>query len=314
MQRYTVQPGDTLFLIAQRFGKTIQELMRANNSINPDILKIGQKLIIPTHRDHPQSWVQINRIFGKEGIEIDNVLKFTFPRYDLKVNIGPIVLEPELALTSWSAFHQMESHSMMMGDLVLQENEVYPVISKLKEVGLEVTALHNHLLWETPRIMYLHVEGIGHLINLADGVKSALALTSTPLFDIRSRYQIPFDWTTVEAIIGQKGQKQGRVLMLSIPRHKPVFENGMEIPPAMGLNHVINIQAERKNVATTGDFVLLAKQVNPVVRVLTENNITVTAVHNHMLKESPRLFFLHFWGLDEPNVIASGLRRALKQT
>jgi hypothetical protein len=303
-----------LFLIAQRFGKTTKDLLMANNSINPNRLKIGQKIIIPDHGDHAQSRQQINRIFGKEGTKTDNVLKYTFPRYDLRVNIGSIVLEPELALTSWSAFHHMGSYSMLMGDLVLQENEVYPVIRKLKEAGLEVTALHNHLLWETPRIMYLHIAGIGNPNNLAYGVKGALAQTSSPLIDTRPKYQIPFDWTKVETIIGQKGQKQGRVLMLSIPRHKPVFEDGMEIPPAMGLNHVINLQAEGEKVATTGDFVLLINQVNPVVQVLTENNISVTAVHNHMLKESPRLFFLHFWGIDNPNLIASGLRRALEQT
>lgn len=181
------------------------------------------------------------------------------------------------------------------------------------QTGIAVTALHNHLIGETPRIMFLHIAGTGNAVKIASGVKSALALTSTPILDTRPQFPTLGDWTTLEAIIGHKGQKRGKVLNLSIPLKKPVFEHGIRIPETMGLSHVINIQAQGQLVAATGDFVLLDHQVNPVVNVLTYNRIVVTAVHNHMLWESPRLFFLHFWALDETNKVATVLRQVLEQ-
>jgi hypothetical protein len=245
----------------------------------------------------------------------DGVLKFTFPRYDLKVSIGPVTIEPELALTSWMAFHQVGNQSMVMGDLVLIESEIDPVISQLIANGLEITALHNHLLGELPRIIYLHISGIGDAVKLAQSIKNVLSVTQTPLAGHTVSQTLPQEyWSTIEGIMGKKGTRIGKVIQFSFPRADIIKEFGVKIPPSMGISQAINFQAEGQKAATTGDFVLIAKEVNPVVHSLKENGITVTAIHNHMLYEFPRLFFLHFWAVDNPERLAYGLRQALGQT
>ncbi|WP_082435804.1 DUF1259 domain-containing protein [Desnuesiella massiliensis] len=252
----------------------------------------------------------IKKIFSQEGTTAAGVSKFTFPRYDLKVRIDDIILDPDLALTSWVAFSQLQNHSMMMGDLVLLEDEVDPVMSSLFESGIEVTGLHNHLLHELPRIMYLHIKGEGDPIKLAQSVRSALALTSTP-FKAKQQPQSKINWSLIENILGQKGSHKDNVLQLSFPRTTIISEDGHQLSPAMGISHSINFQSVGEKVAATGDFVLLANEVNPVANILKKNNIAVTAIHNHMLTEMPRLFFMHFWAVDEPEHIAHTLRSAL---
>ncbi len=257
----------------------------------------------------------IENIIGKKGTMQDGVLKFTFPRYDLKVNIGSVSVAPELALTSWMAFHQVGSSSMVMGDLVLLESEIDPVISQLIANGLQITALHNHLLYEMPRIMYLHFSGIGDAVKLAQGIKNVFSVTKTPLTGHSASQTLPEEyWSEVERIMGKKGNRAGRVIQFSFPRADTVKEFGVEIPPSMGISQAINFQAEGQKAAVTGDFILLANEVNPVIYALKRNGITITAVHNHMLYEFPRLFFLHFWAVDNPEKLAYGLKHALGQT
>jgi hypothetical protein len=260
-------------------------------------------------------WKTLEQIFGRKGKLQDGVFKVTFPRSDLKVNVGEVVIEPGLALTGWLAFKPPENETMMMGDLVLLDTEVPTVISKLSSSGINITGLHNHLINEMPSVMYLHVSGHGEPTKLAENVKAALALSGTPLSQ-PSGIQQPssFDWSNVEAIMGQKGHSSGNLLQISIPRVETIKESNMVIPPSMGVASPINFQAVGKKAATTGDFVLLANEVNPVVRALTEHGITVTAIHNHMLVESPRLFFMHFWGYDDPEKLARGLKAALEKT
>jgi LysM repeat protein len=341
---YTVQFGDTLPYIAQRFGTTLPRLAQINNIYCPYLIYAGQKLNIPIDKDFqqindrvpfypltgtnyttadgyatqiPNSMDQesVEKIIGKRGTMQDGALKFTFPRYDLKVNIGPVSIEPELALTSWMAFHQIYNYSMVMGDLVLLESEIGPVISQLIENGLEITALHNHLFSELPRIMYLHFSGIGDAVKLAQGIRNVLSVTQTPLTGHAVSQTLPQEyWSTVEKIMGKKGTRVGRVIQFSFPRADIIREYSIIIPPSMGISQSINFQAEGQKTATTGDFVLIAKEVNPVVRTLKVNGIAVTAIHNHMLYESPRLFFLHFWAVDNPERLAYGLMQALGQT
>lgn len=265
-------------------------------------------------QEQEPKWESVKRVFNKGSIQND-VFRVTFPRSDLQIKVDHVQIDPNLALTSYLAFKQVGNHSMMMGDLVLLEKEVKPVETKLAELGIEITALHNHIIEENPKIMYLHVAGHGDPVNLAEKMKDALSVTGTPLASTPpEKSPSTFNWSKVEDIIGWKGVQRGKVFQFSIPRPEKITEKGVGIPPAMGIAMPINFQLIGEKAATTGDFVLLSNEVNPVVRELTKNGITVTAIHNHMLNESPRLFFLHFWGVDKPEKLARGLRAALNQT
>lgn len=256
-------------------------------------------------------WSSVEKVFAQKGKAQGSAFKLTFPRSDLSVQVGGVKVEPGLALTSWIGFHKTGSKAMMMGDLVLLESEVGPVTAKLVEHGLQVTALHNHLLESNPPVLYLHFGGKGDPGQLATAMRSVLGVTATPLTPPKPAAAATYDWTKVEAIIGRKGEKKGDLLQFGIARREKVMEHGMEIPPLLGVGQAVNLQAVGDKVATTGDFVLIGSEVNPVVKALTEHGIAVTAVHSHMLFESPRLFFLHFWGYGDPEKVAAGLKAAL---
>jgi hypothetical protein len=277
-----------------------------NNQVNGQHIEVAEQL-------HPQ-WKEIERILNRKGSVQDEVFKVTFPRTDLHVKVNGTTVQPGLALTSWIAFKPVGSEAVIMGDLVLLEKEVAPITQEFIKNGIEVTALHNHLLGETPKIMYLHVRGDGDATDLAKKIKQVLSLTKTPLSSQSASPDKKVDWTTVESILGVKGTTEGDVLHISVPRKDQITEMNTNIPPSMGVATGINFQMIGDKAATTGDFVLVASEVNPVIKALTKHGMTVTAVHNHMLQESPRLFFLHFWGLDEPNKLADGLKEALDQT
>ncbi|MGE5474681.1 MAG: DUF1259 domain-containing protein [Ignavibacteriales bacterium] len=312
---YGFPPGNTSPYVPQNFGTEYQRLIQTNNIYYPHLPSYIDYAKNALQIENPIDRESIEKIIGKKGTMQDGVLKFTFPRYDLKVSIGPVSIEPELALTSWMAFHNVGNQSMVMGDIVLLENEIDPVASQLIANGFKITALHNHLLHELPRIMYLHFSGIGDAVKLAQGIKNVFSMTKTPLTGHTTSQTLPQEyWSAVEIIMGKKGNCVGKVIQFSFPRADKIREFGMEIPPSMGISQAINFQAEGENAATTGDFVLIAKEVNPVIRTLKENGITVTAIHNHMLYESPRLFFLHFWAVDNPEKLAYALRQALGRT
>ncbi len=265
--------------------------------------------------DTPQDWKAVENVIGRKGSPQGEVLKFTFPRYDLDVKVSGVPVEPALALTSWMAFKRIDNHAMTMGDLVLLQGETDTVISNLTKNGVDITALHNHLLREVPRIMYLHFEGHGDPVKLAQIMKSTLLLTNTPISPPPPTQLInSVNWAKIESILDRTGQRTGDLLQFSIPRSEKITEDDIVIPPAMGVATGIGFQAVGSDVATTGDFVLVASEVNPVVQALTVNGIRVTAVHNHMLFENPRLFFLHFWGYGNAERLAYGLKTALDQT
>jgi hypothetical protein len=258
--------------------------------------------------------ISLEKAFGRKGAVQGNVYRVTFPRSDLKVTIDGFPVAPGLALTSWVAIDNMGGSSMMMGDFVMLDTEEPTVVAKLVSLGLEITAIHNHLVNEKPAIKYLHFSGNGDGVKLAEEIKSAFALTGTPLSPpAASSAAIP-DWSAVEAVLGTKGKKSGSIISYGFPRNEKLMESGMEMPPAMGMATGINLQMDGGKVATTGDFVLLADEVNPVVKALVENGINVTAIHNHMLHDDPRLFMLHFWGVGDPGKIATGLKSALDKT
>jgi hypothetical protein len=204
---------------------------------------------------------------------------------------------------------------MMMGDLVLLDAEVPKVITKLVEENLDITAIHNHLINETPNIKYIHFHGSGDAVQLAKKIKSVLAVTATPLAAPAAQTQTKnIDWSKVTAILGTTGKQNGMLLQYAFPRNEKLTESGMEMPPSMGMATSINFQMDGSRAAITGDFVLLADEVNPVIKALTENGIMPTALHTHMLNDEPRLFMMHFWAVGNPEKLAKGLRAALDKT
>lgn len=264
-------------------------------------------------------WDAVEKIFGKKGTVTGDVFKVTFPRTDLNVTVGDVHVMPGLALTSWVALIKMNSDGMnskcmMMGDLVLQDKEVAAAVAQLVASGLDVTAEHNHLVNETPAIKYIHYYGEGDAVQLAEKIKSVFAVTATPLTSASPQTAIAVDWSKVLAIMGATGKQNGMLLQYGFPRNEKTTDHGMEMPAAMGMATAINFQINGDKVAATGDFVLLAAEVNEVVKALTANGITVTAVHNHMLFDEPRLFMLHFWGVGNAEDVAKGLKAALSKT
>jgi hypothetical protein len=261
-------------------------------------------------------WKAVGQALGKEGAVMPGgVYRVGLPRTDLKVTLDGVDIKPGFALGSWLAFKPMGDEAMVMGDLVLTGDEVNPVMKKLLESGLDVTALHNHLLRSEPGTMYMHVSGHGEPVKLAAALHDGLAMSKTPLGPPAAAAAPPtlgFDTAVVDAAMGFKGKANGPVFQFSIPRAEPVKDHGMEVPEAMGSAIAINFQGTGGGkAAITGDFVLTADEVNPVLRALRSNAIEVTAVHNHMLNDEPRMFFMHFWGNDDPQKLAKGLRAAL---
>jgi hypothetical protein len=263
----------------------------------------------------PVDWKAIDQVLGRSGNLQGETYRVGFPRSDLHVTVGAVRVRPGLALGSWVAFKQTDDSTvMLMGDLVLLESEVAPVVDALQRGGIEQTALHNHLTNESPRVVYLHIGGRGRPIALATTVHEALGATKTPPPTTTPPPPLELDTVQIAQVLGMHGRANGGVYQVSVPRADAVTVDGMEVPPAMGVATAINIQATgAKTAAATGDFVLIASEVNPVLRALRTNGIAVTALHSHMLNETPRLFFMHFWGEGDALKVARGLRAALDE-
>jgi hypothetical protein len=265
-------------------------------------------------------WQKVDDAFGRKPAVSGDVHRYGFPRSDLSVTLDGVSIKPALALGGWVAFKPAHGGAMVMGDLVLLETEINPVMLKLIEGGLEITAVHNHLLRASPATFYMHVGGHGDPVKMAAVIHDALAASKTPLATPAAAAPAPavdLDTAQLDQLIGVKGQANGGVYQFSVPRRDPVTEGGMQISPAgpMGLAIAINFQPTGDGkAAITGDFVLTGDEVNPVVRALRTNGIDVTAVHSHMLDEQPRLIFLHFWANDDALKLARGLRAALDRT
>lgn len=257
----------------------------------------------------------IDQALGRSGQKTGEVYKLSFPRTDLHVMVNGLAIKPGLALGSWAAFAGTNDKATVMGDLVLLQDEVNPVMRKLRDAGFEITAVHNHLLDESPRVMYMHYMGEGNAKQLAASLHEALAQSKTPLGKPASAPAEPESPAWVKGMqdkVGHQGTFKGGVLSLAIPRSTAITADEMTITPAQGVAESINFQeAGTGKVATTGDFVLTADEVNPVISALEEHGITVTALHSHMLKEEPRLFFMHFWGGGGADAIGEGIKAAL---
>lgn len=259
---------------------------------------------------------KIDQALGRSGQKTADVYRVGFPRTDLHVTVQGISIKPGLALGSWAAFSGSDDNASVMGDLVLLDGEIALVMEKLRSAGFEITAVHNHLLGETPRVAYMHYMGHGPSAQIASSLRSALALSKTPLDKPAAPAPEPATppaWVkTVNDTIGRQGTLRGGVLSFGPPRAQAITMDGMSLSPAQGVAEAINFQeAESGKVATTGDFVLTADEVNPVISALEEHHIAVTALHSHMLTEQPRLFFMHFWAADSIQSVADGIKAAL---
>lgn len=261
-------------------------------------------------------WSKVDQAIGRKGSEQSGgVHKYGLPRSDLSVTVDGVAIKPTLALGSWVAFQPTSDGAMFMGDLVLTDTEISPVMKRLIDDGVEITAIHNHLIRTSIPVLYMHVGGHGDPVKLANTLHSALALSRTPLSQAVAATPPPpldLDTASLEKTLGFKGNANGGVYQFSIPRAESISEGGMTVPPSMGTAIAINFQPTGAGkAAITGDFVLLGSEVNPIAKALRQHGIEVTALHSHMIDDSPHLFFMHFWANDDAQQLAQGLRAAL---
>jgi Domain of Unknown Function (DUF1259) len=280
----------------------------------------GVALTIATAANAQETdWKKVDATLGKTAAVSGEVHRYGFPRSDLQVTVDGVAIRPTLALGGWAAFMPMRGEAMVMGDLVLLETEINPVMAKLLEGGIEITAVHNHLLRANPETFYMHIGGHGDPVKMAEVIRSALALSKTP-FNPPAAAPIPapaidLDTAQLDQIIGAKGTVNGGVYQFNVPRRDPITESGMTVPTAMGSANAINFQPTGGGkAAITGDFVITGDEVNPMIKALRANGIEVTALHSHMLTEQPRVFFMHFWANDDALKLAKGVRAALEKT
>ena len=264
-------------------------------------------------------WKAVEEALGRKGaVQPGDVYRVGLPRTDLKVKVHGVDVKAGFALGSYAAFRKTSEDAMVMGDLVLLDEEVPKVMSELLAQGLSVTALHNHLNEMSPHVMYMHYSGRGDVVKLAKSVRTALGASGTPFGESAASGSAAgpaIDQAQVEAALGRSGRIINGILQVGVPRAERITDGGMELLPAMGVATAINFQPTGNGqAAITGDFVLIAGEVNPVARTLRAHGIEVTALHNHALADSPRLFYMHFWANDDAVKLARGLRAALDQT
>jgi Domain of Unknown Function (DUF1259) len=265
-------------------------------------------------------WKTVDDAIGRGAAVTGDVHRYNFPRTDLNVTLDGVTIKPALALGGWAAFKPMHGQVMVMGDLVLLETEVNPVMAKMLENGVDVTAVHNHLLRANPATFYMHIGGHGDPVKFATAIKTALGESKTPMTaptPPATQPAIDLDTAQLDTIMGVKGNPNGGVYQFGVPRRDPITMEGMPITPAgpMGAANGINFQPTGGGkAAITGDFLVTGDEVNPLIRALRSNGIEVTAIHSHMLDEQPRMFFIHFWANDDAVKLAKRVRAALDKT
>ncbi len=256
---------------------------------------------------------EVEQILGVTGQMQEGAFVVPFPRSDIKVTIHGESIPTAFGFGSWTAWKNMGSETMVMGDLVLLEKEINPVISALAEADINVTALHNHFLGEKPRIMYMHIHGLGQMGALAHGIRKALDRMATPRSCPVATNAFPaLDTKKIEQIIGHSGHAGGGIFKMTVGR-PGIRTHGMELTSSMGLNSWVAFIGTDERAHVAGDIAMLANEVNPVIRALRKHGIRILAVHNHMLDEEPRIFFLHYWGTGKAENLARAFRDALGQ-
>ena len=263
-------------------------------------------------------WKAVETAIGRSGVtQPGDVYRFNFPRGDMRVTAAGVQIKPTLALGGWVAMKATRGGVVAMGDLVLAEDEIAPVMSRLQQGGVEQTALHHHVLHESPRVLYMHIHGHGDPVKIGETIRAAVALTKAPPPPpaAASTEPLGLDTAQIAQALGHSGRVNGGVYQVSVPRAETIRQGDFEVPPSMGLGTAINFQPTGGGkAAITGDFVMVASEVNGVIRALRDNGVEITSLHNHLLTEEPRLFFMHFWANDDAVKLARGLRAALDLT
>ena len=265
-------------------------------------------------------WKKVDVALGKTATVSGEVHRYGLPRSDLHVSLDGVQIKPALALGGWVAFAPMHSEAMVMGDLVLLETEITPVMTKLLNSGLDITAIHNHVLRASPATFYMHIGGHGEPEKMAAAIREALSTGSKTPFEppattASAAPALDLDTAKLDEIRHAKGTATGGVYQFGIPRREPATEGGMTVSPAMGGANGINFQPTGNGkAAITGDFLVTGNEVNPLIQALRQGDIEVTAIHSHMLDEQPRMFFIHFWANDDALKLARGVRAALDKT
>jgi hypothetical protein len=284
------------------------------------LLTLVATLSIPTLLNAAEiDWKKVDAALGKTAAVSGEVHRYGLPRSDLRVTLDGVAIKPALALGGWIAFAPMHGEAMVMGDLVLLESEITPVMTKLLDGGLDITAVHNHILRASPATFYMHVGGHGDPEKMAAVIRSALSASNTP-FDPPATTAGPaptidLDSAKLDQIMGVKGTATGGVFQFAVPRRDSILESGMRVNGPLGGANAINFQPTGNGkAAITGDFLVTGNEVNPLIRALRAGDIEVTAIHSHMLDEQPRMFFIHFWANDDAMKLAHGVRAALEKT
>ena len=265
-------------------------------------------------------WKKVDAALGKTATVSGEVHRYGLPRSDLRVTLDGVAIKPALALGGWVAFAPMHGQAMLMGDLVLLDTEITPVMTKLMDSGLEITAIHNHILRASPATFYMHVAGHGDPEKMAASLRAALSSESKTPFDppattAAAAPSLDLDTAKIDEAMGAKGTVNGGVYQFGIPRREPATEGDMQVTTALGGANAINFQPTGGGkAAITGDFLVTGNEVNPLIRALRAGDIEVTAIHSHMLDEQPRMFFIHFWANDDALKLARNVRTALDKT
>ena len=260
------------------------------------------------------AWDEVGRILQTPAVFGGGYYRFNLPRRDLTLRLGDVTVAPELALGAWAGFSGDPAEATMMGDLVLTAGELRTVLAELARQHIEVTAIHNHLVGEQPRLIYVHVHGHGSATGLASRLDHAIALTGTPR-PVAAAVPTPLtiDTTAVFAALGRSGRARGAVAQLTfILVPGTVSMDSMTVTPALGYASPVNVQLVGPDrIVATGDFSVIGAKVDPLLQALAAHGIVATAVHSHMVDESPRIYFIHFWADGPQKETLAGLRAAI---
>jgi hypothetical protein len=283
------------------------------------LLTLAAAVAFPAFADAAEiDWKKVDAALGKTAAVSGEVHRYGLPRSDLRVTLDGVAIKPALALGGWVAFAPMHGEAMVMGDLVLLETEITPVMTKLLDGGLDITAIHNHILRASPATFYMHVGGHGDPVKMATVIRTALSASATPFDQPTTAGPAPavdLDTAKLDQIMGVKGNAVGGVYQFGVPRRDPATDMGMPVNGPLGGANAINFQPTGSGkAAITGDFLVTGNEVNPLIRALRAGDIEVTAIHSHMLDEQPRMFFIHFWANDDAEKLARNVRTALETT
>jgi len=262
----------------------------------------------------------IERITGMKGMEKNGEYKITVPQNDLKMMVDGFKIIPPMGLSSWVAFTPCGDSAMVMGDIILTETDLKPVQQEVIKQGFTITAIHNHFVRNRPNVMYMHIDRSGDVTTLSTGVKAIFDKVKQvrgkdPKAEKADSVASSLNIGQLDSIIGSKGELSKGVYKYTIGRPDvQLLEHGIPVSSFMGFNTWAAWQGTREKAAVAGDFTMLENEVAPVIKALVENGIEVVAVHNHMVHEEPKVFFLHYWGVGDADQLAKGLRAALDKT